>query len=91
MAASTVLEPRNMTAALILAAALMTVSGLLLFAWPIYARGFDSVQDWWSYPGNRTLAVILVAIIAAPIALTNGPLAGGAMMVQLEPDMINRA
>lgn len=75
-----------MIVAIILSAALLIASGLLLFAWPIYARGFDNVQDWWAYPGNRTLAVVLISIVAVPLALTNGPLAGGGLMVQLDAE-----
>ncbi len=81
-----------MSLAILIAATCLAISALLLFAWPVYARGgFDSLADFWRHPGNRTLAVILMAIIVFPFTIAYGPLAGGGMLVQLDPSVTTSA
>jgi hypothetical protein len=81
-----------MSLAILIAATCLAISALLLFAWPAYARGgFGSVADFWRFPGNRTLALILMVIIVFPFTLAYGPLAGSGMLVQLEPSVTTSA
>ena len=80
-----------MSLAIVFASLCLLVSAALLFAWPVYARGFDDLRGFWRHPGNRTLALIFTLIIAIPIALANGPLAAGGPMVQLEPRITTSA
>lgn len=69
-------------------AALSALAALAcLFGWPLLARGFDGLADWWSQPGQKALVFGLTGALLMPLILTKGELAGGADMGNtLRPD-----